>query len=249
MSLDPAALFGLGWPVLTGLFAVVMLATAFQSASGVGFGLLVAPVMAIADPGLIPATVLLIGMFAACSAAWRHRANIRWRQVAWPIGARLPGVVAGSWLLVLFADEKAIISVVFGFVVLIAVWLTLSRFRVEPRPLTLSLAGFLSGLMGTLTGIGGPPMGIVYQHGEPAEVRAAMNAFFAFGTLMTVAALLLTHLIEARHVRVAALLLPAVPLGLYGANLLSRASDRYIRTILMGFCALSGLILIIKGLT
>lgn len=247
MTFDPVALFGLSWLVLAGLFLVVLFATAFQSASGIGFGLLVAPVMAIADPGMVPATVLLIGIFAAVAAAWRHRANIRWRQVSWPIAARVPGVLVGSWLLLLYTNEKSAISVIFGIIVLISVWLTLTRYHVEPKPLTLSVAGFVSGLMGTLAGIGGPPMGIVYQHGKPAEVRAAMNAFFAFGTVMTVAALLIAGLIEARHLRLTAVLLPAVPLGLYCATLMTRASDRYIRTILMSFCALSGLILISRG--
>ncbi len=70
-----------------------------------------------------------------------------------------------------------------GFGLLVSVLIAEFRLHVRPNRINLFIAGFLSGLMSILSGIGAPPMALVYQRSAAGKVRAMMNAFFTIGTV------------------------------------------------------------------
>ncbi|MFC6257804.1 sulfite exporter TauE/SafE family protein, partial [Kocuria oceani] len=70
-----------------------------------------------------------------------------------------------------------------------------------------------SGLMGTATAIGGPPMALVWHGSSPARMRGTMSAFFLVGALMSLTALTAVGSIDGEILRFAAVLLPAMLLG------------------------------------
>jgi uncharacterized membrane protein YfcA len=205
---EAAMIFGLDWPLFIFAFALVAFASAFQSAVGVGFGLLVAPVFALIDTALVPATVLLIGVLSAAIGAWNSRHGIRWNELVIPVFSRAPGAVVGVVMLVLLADHRDVVLIVTGLVVLLAVWITVAKVRLTPNRISLAVSAFLSGLMGSLTGIGGPPMTLIYQNAKALEVRAMLNMFFATGTLFSIVVLALAGLITARHIHLSVSLVP-----------------------------------------
>ena len=47
------------------------------------------------------------------------------------------------------------------------------------------LAGAASGVMGTATAIGGPPMALVWQRNSGARLRGTMSGFFLVGSAMS----------------------------------------------------------------
>ncbi len=51
------------------------------------------------------------------------------------------------------------------------------------------LAGAASGVLGTATAIGGPPMALVWQRNTGARLRGTMSGFFLVGSVMSIAAL------------------------------------------------------------
>ena len=57
-----------------------------------------------------------------------------------------------------------------------------------PRRRNVVLAGATSGLLGTATSIGGPPMALVWQRNSGARLRGTMSGFFLIGSVMSIVA-------------------------------------------------------------
>ena len=70
-------------------------------------------------------------------------------------------------------------------------WLSLSGCASGRRG-TLVGAGTMSGLMGTLTSVGGPPMALVYQREQAATLRSTLAGFFLFGATWSLITLAVT---------------------------------------------------------
>jgi len=68
--------------------------------------------------------------------------------------------------------------------------------------------------MGTLTGVGGPPMAIVYQNSSSKNVVATLNMFFGIGALFSVLILIYIDLINLREVMRCLLLTPGILVGI-----------------------------------
>jgi len=75
------------------------------------------------------------------------------------------------------------------------------------------LAGATSGVLGTATSIGGPPMALVWQRSTGAELRGTMSGFFLIGSMLSIAMLFVTGSIGADTVRWFVLLIPVTVLG------------------------------------
>ena len=143
-------------------FALAGLAVAFaacvQASVGFAYALLAAPLLALIQPSLVPGPVI-VSSFVLSALTWRERASIDRTGVATTLVGRLPGsILAGvaiDWL------PAAEFELLFGAVVLCAVMLSLWTSGVRPTRPALLTAGFASGLMGTLTSVGGPPIALV----------------------------------------------------------------------------------------
>ena len=54
------------------------------------------------------------------------------------------------------------------------------------------LAGATSGVLGTATSIGGPPMALVWQNSSGPKLRGTMSGFFLVGSVLSIAVLAIT---------------------------------------------------------
>jgi uncharacterized membrane protein YfcA len=61
----------------------------------------------------------------------------------------------------------------------------------NPTPPSLFGAGILSGIMGTLAGVGEPPMELLYQHQKGPVVRGTLAGFLGVGAMISLLFLLL----------------------------------------------------------
>ncbi|WPC03818.1 TSUP family transporter [Pseudomonas benzenivorans] len=196
-----------------------------QALLGIGFALLAAPLLYLLDPGYVPGSVLLLGFLLACCMLLGERRAPAWRRPLPAILARLPGAWCGGLLLGLLPG--AWLGLLLGASVLLAVlssyrWLAL---RCSPR--NLAIAGFCSGLMGTATAVGGPPMALVYQDRAAAETRAELAAFFLLTTPVSLLALLYQGRLPLDHLLDSLKLAPGVLAG-YGLALALRGRfDRH----------------------
>ncbi|POF56605.1 permease, partial [Vibrio vulnificus] len=129
-----------------------------------------------------------------------------------------------------------------GILVLFAVAVSLLPFRIEPTPMRMTIAGFFSGLFGTSSGIGGPPMALLLQHQEANQLRGNLSAFFVFSSLISLAIQIPAGFFTLYHLKITLPLIPAAWLG-YKLALITTASlpKEQIRIGALTLCGLSGI--------
>ncbi len=165
--------------VLAVVLGIVFFAGIVQSGLGMGFGLTAAPLVALLDPELVPAPVLILGFFSSAWVALRHRAEIVWPEVGLASLGRLIGVGLSMVLLIGFSRDA--FTIAFAVLVILAVAMSLAGLRIPFTPGTLVGVSVLSGVMGTITSVGAPPLALIYQGRAPGPSRATLAAFFAIG--------------------------------------------------------------------
>ena len=211
---------GLGAGGFAIVAVAVMLASCLQGSIGFGMGMLAAPVVAVVDPGLVPGTLIMLATLLTGMVVVRERTAIDLSGTGWALLGRVPGTVAGA-LLLLAIPERAL-AILIGVVVLCGVVVTSFGWIPEPHPRNLMLAGATSGVLGTATSIGGPPMALVWQRSNGAQLRATMAGFFLVGSVMSIAMLTVTGSVDRHTVQMFAVLVPAAVLG----YVLSRYANR-----------------------
>jgi uncharacterized membrane protein YfcA len=226
--------------------ATVAVGALTQGALGFGFGMLAAPVLAIVDDDLVPGAVLVLGVTVAAIIAWQERGALDWRGIRWALVGRVLGTVLGvlalSWL---DAEDFAI---VLGSFILVAVVLSVAGWHVRPTRSTLVGAGTVSGVMGTLTSIGGPPMALVYQRERAAQIRSTLAGFFLFGASLAIVSLTVSGQFGRGELVDGVRLLPGLLLGVVASRKLGRYLDNgWTRPALLALCTVAAIVLIVDA--
>lgn len=218
-----------------------------QSAVGLGLALLAAPVLTLLDPTVMPGAMQVLAFvlpLLSLASEWRH---VDWRGVRWVLFGRLPGTLAGVW--VVKAASPDALAVIIGTMVLVAVALTGSAVSVARTPRTLAVAGAVAGVTGTATAIGGPPVALVYQNAKGPEIRATLALCFAVGALLSMAALAAGGELPPRALLAGVVLMPFMVAGFAVAGSLRRRLDGgRIRIAVLAVAAASAVALIVRGL-
>jgi uncharacterized protein len=232
---------------LVALTVAVVAGAAIQGSLGFGLGLVAAPVAALVDTRFVPGPMLLAVVPLTMLVALTEREALDWRAIRWALVGRVPGTVVGVWAISHLPERE--MAIVFSLGVLTAVGLSLAGWKLEPTDRTLFVAGATSGLMGTITSIGGPPMALVYQRHTGPQLRATLAAYFVVGSVLSVALLSAGGEMGGTELRLAALLLPGVLGGFAVSRLVARHLDRgRTRSAVLGFAALSATVLLVREL-
>lgn len=235
------------WDLIVALYAIVVMAigSAFQAAVGIGLALFVVPLLAILDPAYIPGPMLLAGAVLAVITACRERHAIDMPGLGLSLAGLLGGTLIGA--LALKALSGPALPKVFGVLVLLTVLISVVGAPIRATSLSLSVAGGAAGIMGTMVGIHGPAIALVFQDAEPAAARAMLGAFFVVAYLGSVAALAAVGLFGWPHVMRAVILLPGVGLGLLTAPKIAPYVDRTrLRWAILSVSTLSALVLLTR---
>ncbi|MDH5673762.1 MAG: sulfite exporter TauE/SafE family protein [Myxococcales bacterium] len=236
----------LPWPQLLGACLVVALATGIHGAVGFGAMLLAAPILKLIDPHFVPGPMLICGFFLALMLALREPDAVDLRGVSWALIGRLPGTGLGVLALALL--PQALLGPAFGGLILLAVLLSASGLRLRPDRGTLFGAGLLSGVMGTVTSAGGPPVALVYQDASGARLRGTLSGYFIFSTAMSATGLALGGLLDTQALLLAALLLPAVVVGfLLSSRILPLVDRKRTRPAVLALSSAAGIAAIVKS--
>ena len=223
----------------------VLAGACVQGASGIGFALFAAPIVALRLPELVPGPMIVLGGAVSLLAALREYRQIDFRTTGIALAGRLPGSIAAG--LVVGLLPRAAFAMVFAAMILAAVTLSLVGWRVRTNAPALLTAGFASGFMGTLTSVGTPPMAIVLQHAEPARLRATVGGFLVVGAVISVAVLAVAGRFGAHDLELSAGLLAPLALGFALSSLLIRRLDpRHVRRIALSICAVSAIALLVR---
>ena len=225
----------------------IILASCMQASIGFGMGMLAAPIVAIVDPGLIPGTLIMLATLLTIFVVIREHQAIDLAGTGWALAGRVPGTIAGALLLAAL-PERALALTLAG-VVLAGVALTSTGWMPAPHRRNLVLAGATSGVLGTATAIGGPPMALVWQNTTGARLRGTMSGFFLVGSLMSIAVLTITGAVDGRTVSSFVVLTPAVAIGYALSRLVNHLLDRQRqRWVAITISALGAIVLIVRQL-
>jgi len=226
------------------MFAVYVGATV-QASIGIGLGMIASPMLAFADPDFIPATIMIAVLPLTFTIAWADRSHIERRDVGFALVGRVPGVILGAVVVAALSDR--VLAVMVALSVLFAVVASLTGRLFRPTDTSLVVAGLASGFAGTTTGVGGPPMALTYQNSDPATMRSTISAFFAIGSLLSLAALALAGEVGNRQFQLTGLLLPSVVLGVITARLLKdRLNPAIVRPTVLVVCSITAVALLVE---
>lgn len=227
--------------VATGIGATI------QGSLGFGMNLVTVPVLALVLPKALPVTVIVIGVpLAVGMVRYEHHAIDR-VGVGWIIAGRVPGTIIGAWIVA--TVETSILQAIAGATVLAMVAASIAMPPLHVRRESQVAAGLVSGVTGTSAGIGGPPLALLYQHHPGPTMRSTLAASFVFGTLLSLATLLIARQVGADQVLLGLALTPAVVIGsLIGRRLHGLLDRRWLRPCVLAFAGITGVIAVARGI-
>jgi uncharacterized membrane protein YfcA len=235
---------------MTELLLAALVAAAgscLQGAVGFGVNLIATPLLLLIDDVYVPAPVILASFVLNLLIARReHRGSVDPR-IGGAIAGQLVGAVAAGAVLASVPTRS--LSLLFAGCVLAAVALSASGLHLSPTPRTLAGTGLASGFMGTLSGIGGPPIALVYQHAEGPVLRATLARFFLVGTVVSVPTLIVVGELAVDELVATAALLPGVIVGFAASKPLVRHIDRRsVRPFVLGLSAAAAVAVLVRKL-
>jgi uncharacterized protein len=241
----------LSFHVSLGEYAVILLAAcvgaSVQGSVGFGASLVTVPVVALFVPEALPGVAVIWSMPLVIAVALRERSAIDWFGLRWMTLGRLPGAALGAWVVTAVAVDT--LSVLTGATVLLAVAISALGATVAISSATSSGAGFAAGLMGTSTGIDGPPMALLYQHSEGRIMRSTLGAAFVLGGAISVGSLVVAGAIEGWQVLLGVALVPSHIAGLLISHRLRGHVDAgWLRPAVLVFAAVTASVAIVRGL-
>ena len=231
---------------VAGFFAVLF-AALFQSSTGIGFGLIAAPVLLLIDPRFVPGTVIFLGTAVSFLSSVRDLRHINRAHVAAGIAGRLPAAIVAASLLA--SLSPTLFQILFACLILFAVVMSLYGPTIRPSIPGVAFAGVLSGFMGTLTSVGAPPFALALQNAPAHQMRATMNAVLLLGACVSMASLAVFGSFGWPEILRGLALIPAVLLGFYAARFIiadPRSAPR-MRYAVLGFCVLASLALLFRA--
>lgn len=199
-----------------------------QGVIGFGMGVLASPILALAEPSLVPVAAILGSVAMPVFSLIDEHRHLDWRAVGWVMAGTVPATVIGVWLVASLPTRA--LQATIAIIVLAMVVLNLVRIRISLNAGTLMAAGFISGVSGTASGIGGPPVAIVLANEHPATVRSTLAATFIFATATSLTGLALGGAMTSHAVWVGLAMIPATIVGMITARRLrGRLSPRAFR--------------------
>jgi uncharacterized protein len=232
--------------VLAAAALAVFLGALVQSATGFGLGLLAAPLLSLLDPAVMPGGLLIVTATLPVLSMLNERRYIDWHGFGWAIAGRAIGTVGGIWVLAHLPLRGLQVGV--GLMVLAVVLVSVRKVRARTSRVTLVAAGVVSGVTGTATAIGGPPVALAYQEAAGPRIRATLAAFFFAGTVLSLTSLVLAGQLH-RHAVVGGLeLIPFMVAGFALSGPLRHYLDKgRIRTAVLTLAAASAVVLVVRG--
>ena len=235
------------WPDVLAASLTVLVGSTLQGATGLGMGLLAAPILMLIDPRFVPGPILLLTLVLTTFLMRREGHAIDLQGLRWAVAGRITGT--GGAAAVLAVAPAGPLAIVFGGAILLGVAMSLSGLRLRRSPVALVSVGVLSGLMGTIAAVGGPPMALLYQHAGGPRLRATLSGFFWIGTIVSLGMLMAIGRFGAHELRLTLIALPSLILGLAVSRWAAGVVDRgYTRPAVLVLSGVTATVVILRQL-
>lgn len=226
------------------IIGIVVLASAcLQGSIGFGLGMITAPVLALLRPDLLPTALLFLAVLTSLTAFVRERQDVDWKLVGWGALGRVPGIAIGTAAVVLL--PSAGLSLMLAITVIGGAAFSLVGWSPRATNRNMFFASSVSGIFGTATSIGGPPISLVLRTLDPSPMRSTMSAYFTLGSLLSLTGLAIGGEVTSTHIIAAAALLPFMIIGLWMSNFVIRRADSRLLYRLAVAASLFGALLVI----
>ncbi|MBF0435038.1 MAG: sulfite exporter TauE/SafE family protein [Magnetococcales bacterium] len=243
-----AALFPeIPWQQLLLSWFAVAIGALVQGTIGFGIALIAAPMLLIIHPPLVPGPLMLATFFLTTLTWWRERAGVHWPDIPSALVGRFAGTLAGTYAMVSLPADILITSM--GLLIVLAALLSGTTRPFQPSSSLLLWAGLLSGIMGTMTAAGGPPMLLAYQHTPGPRMRATLGAFFSIGIILSLTSLATVQRFGAAEILMGLSFVPPIIVGFLLSNsTIHRINRERVRNLALTLSAGSGLLIVLKSL-
>lgn len=229
------------------LFVAAAVSALVQATIGVGFALIMVPVAAVLRPELLPGGIILLMLPLNAWVAWRERTELDRSGTGWTTGGRFLGGFAGIGVLAVLSRRG--LDVLIGASTLMAVTASVLAPRFRPGRGAFATAGFVTGVTETTTGIGGPPLALVFQHHTPAALRSTLATCFLIGEVLSIVLLAVSGSLDGRQLGAAVVLCPAVVVGVVSSGPARGLFDaRRLRSAVLVFAFVSAVWIMIRAL-
>jgi uncharacterized membrane protein YfcA len=228
--------------------AAVLVGSIVQGSLGLGLNIIAAPFVALTVPEALPATIVILALPIAVTTLMREHHALDRVALPWMLLGVVPGTLIG--LLIIHAADLQTLTVIVAATVLIGVLVSIVTPPVPTNRATALAAGFFSNVFGTATGVGGPPVGLLFQHRTGPVARATLGAFFTTSASLSLVGYAATGELEGDQVLFALALAPIVVLGLWASRHFHVHVDGgWLRPAVLAISAVAGLSALIRALT
>ncbi|AUI88757.1 permease [Vibrio azureus] len=226
---------------------LIFLGSYVQTAIGFGLAIVSAPLLILWAPEYVPAPICLVALFISLLNSMKHRSSIEIGGLKMALLGRVPGSIVGGMLL--FYVSTQALTLWIGCLVLFAVLVSVLPFRIEPTPNRMFSAGFFSGLFGTSSAIGGPPMALLLQHQEANQLRGNLSAFFVCSSIISLIIQIPAGFFNVQYFMLTLPLLPAAALGYWLAiQTTQKLPKEKVRLGALTLCFVCGVTAVIEAL-
>ena len=225
---------------------VSLLGGVVRGYSGFGGALIVVPLASMAvGPSMAVPLFYLFDLGSATPYGYRALPQCNFKQI-WPmLVGHLLALPLGTWILTTLHPEGVrwgMSGIVFlMLIILVSGW----RYRGKPNPPASFVVGTMAGVMGSSSGMAGPPI-IAYWLGQKnnmAVVRSNIMAYYAMTSTATDIYFFYLGLFTWDVLIYALVVWPFYALGLWGgAKLFHRSSEALFRLSAYGLIALSAVV-------
>ena len=225
----------------------VIAGSVVQVASGVGGGFIIVPLLAWIDIRLVPAPLVFASLALSGLMALREWHAVDWRHIPTILAGLAPGSLFGAWFLASVPLDD--LGLVFGGVILLGIVVTGSGRHIPLNRWTGALTGAYSGAMGTSSGIGAPPLALLYQDQSGDRIRATLAVLYTLASLIILVMLFAFGKFGVREIQSGLLLVPGFVLGYLLASRWTPRVDRgYARTAVLVVSGLAAIALIVRSI-
>lgn len=217
-----------------------------QRASGVGGGFIIVPLLAMIDVAYVPGPLVFATIALSTLMAWREWRHVDFFAMPWILTGFIPGTVLGAWVLSAVAPDR--LGMVFGSVILLAVVISSLGLHPPVNRASSAFTGAISGVMGASSGIGAPPLAILYHRHSGAVLRATLAVLYTICSLLIVLMLAAFGDFGSRDALLGLALTPGFFIGyVLGAPLVKVVDRRGVRWIVLLVSAAAAVALIVKS--
>ena len=226
---------------------VVGIATFVQASAGLGFAMLAIPLLAVIDLAYIPGPTLFVSLFLTLVMFVKGRSAIVYKEIVTMSPALVAGTVLGALTIDLIPQD--VLGIAFAALILTGVGITVFARPIALNRTSLLGGGFASGLMGTISGIHGPPLILLYQNEAIEKTRATIALIFCVAYILSLAGLTAVGQFGTEGLVRGLSMLPGLLIGLALALKARHLfSTRFLRLSMLTIASASAVVLLAKSL-